>query len=394
MRLPTASKVGLAVKCSFAWSPHAPTWPKEQFSAHADHGQAVHALAEAMAEGRTVSVSPETAPYQAPIEEALADLGARRDNVEIEQPYAVNPLTGEARQLKKGTHRGYRDALDGEITGTADLLVFDGGEVTCGDWKTGAGARRSRVGESWQMRTLGLSVGKVSGREVRIAHVHLEPNDYRIDMAPLDSWELDETEYELRRVVNEIKAGTAEPKPGHHCSDGWCPIRSVCPATKAALASIESNAAKLFPADMLRVDSPERAKAARTAIKLAEEALKTLRENVRQFLASNGSVEIAHGLHYGIVETRKEVVDLNSPEAVALIRAELGEAPLTFETSKTAIIAAAKAQQSKRGDGVKKAEEIFAKLRDMKAIRESVSAYPKEFRRDEQNDGSDSGEAA
>lgn len=395
MRLPTASAIGLATKCSFAWSPLAPPWPRDDSGAAADLGNKVHALAEAMADGDRYELTPETAPYALPIEEALQELigDAPRESVFTEQPIAYNPETDKARLLMKGEHRGYRDLLDGELSGTADLIVVHQSYTLVADFKTGAQARRNQVGDSWQMRTLGLGAlrcGRFGGYPIRIAHVHLEPGDYRIDSTDIDDWTHDETAFELRRLVREIKAGTSEPKPGHHCSDGWCKLRSICPATKAALAKIDANAAQLFPPDMLRVDSPERAKAARTAVKLAEEATKALKANLAQYLAQHGAIEIAPGVHYGIVETRKELIELNSPEAVAIVREALGDAPLEFSTSKSAIVAAAKAQQAKRGEGVKKADDVIARLRQAGAVRESVASYPKEFSRNEK----DSGEAA
>lgn len=344
-----------------------------------------------MALGDRYELTHETAPYALPIEEALQELigDAPRDSVFTEQPFAYHAETGEARLLIKGEHRGYRDLLDGEFSGTADLVVIHHGHTLVADFKTGAGARRSSVADSWQMRTLGLAAFKSSrfgGYPVKVAHVHLEPGDYRIDATDLDDFAHDETAFQLRRIAREIKAGAAEPKPGHHCYDSWCKLRTCCPATKAALAKIDAQAAQLFPPDLLRVDSPERAKAARTAVKLAEEATRALKENLKQYLATNGAIEIADGLYYGIVESSRETIDLSVPGALDVIREAGLDAALEVSTSKAALEREIKAR-APRGKGAANTRAVLGKLRELDAFKESKFTKPGEFRRDDKNSG-------
>lgn len=392
MRLPTASAVGLAVRCSYAWSHQAPPWPREPFSAAAEQGNAVHAMAEAIAEGRAPAPSPAIADFEAPLREAIAELTGGKSEVITEQPMALEVATGRARLLPKGGHRSYGNARAGELVGTADLIALNG-TVAVSDFKTGRGARASHVSESWQMRTLALMARRIYDRPVEVAHIHLEPNDYRIERHRVEEWDHYGDEAELRRVVVELEGGTSVPRPGPWCTSMYCKLRTVCPATRAAMEAVSAEASRLLPPDLLTVDSPERARQARVALKLYDEAAARLKENLQAYVRTHGPVEVAPGVFYGLREQSRERIDLSVPGALAAVREAVGDSCLDIKTSKAAIERAAKGAQSKRGEGARRAQEVFATLRSLGAITTSTYEQTEEFTKNT-NDTDNEGEAA
>lgn len=389
MRLPTASKIGLATACSFAWSPHAPRWPKYEQSAAADLGNAVHAVAESIMGGDGhPAVVAETAAYVAPIiaarEELLRRVGtldAAAPYAHVEAPIAFDCVSGRARELPAVAHRDYSAARPTEIVGTADAVLV-GQSVIVADWKTGRGARDTRTKDTWQTLFLGLAFARSRGLDtITIALVHLEPGDYWIDWHTLDAFDLDDIEDTIRAMYAELSAAQQTPKPGPHCSSQWCPIRASCPATSATLARVNADAARFLPA-VNDITSPEEAARVRVGLKLVDEAAKAWKVKLEEYLRTNGAVPIGDGKYLGIVEQSRDTVAITHEHAESL-RKLLGEEialeAIEVKTSRSAIEEACKARQAKRGDGARQAEQAMQMLRERGAVRTSTFTKIDEF---------------
>jgi hypothetical protein len=408
IRLPTMSKAALSLACQYWLSEHAPRMPWEPSSPAAEHGNAVHSLAEAILEGRQVKCSAEVEPYRAPLTQAIESLRAEGWHLAAEVPVAYTPATGAARSLKKGGHRAYGDVKPHELAGTADIVGVKPGAIIVADVKTGRGAKAHEATETQQLRALAVAFANIYGADFAdVALLHVEPNDYELDRGTLYAWDLAETADALRALA---ATENPQPKPGPHCTSQWCPIRTVCPATKAAIAAIDARAEAHFPtgsiAEAILVETyeergekksrlvlrdEETAKRARLALKLYDEQAKRLREALHNTLRK-GAIEVSPGLFYGYVQNSRETVGDLTPEAVALIREQVGESALTYSSSGDAIERAAMAQQTRRGEGKRKAAEIKAALRQLGVMRRSEFSKPQEFTKQQSND--DEGEAA
>lgn len=377
MSAPSASKVGLAIECAFPWSQHAPEWPRDPQGAGGILGDAVHSEIER-------ALSPETrgGEWTGHTRQALAALdeltGETGSVLHVERKLLYSPARDAARWDDSPGRRRYARRGD-ELGGTPDVIVHSGdGRIVIIDWKTGRGAQETPASETWQMRTLGCAVARLlTLDEVDVALVHLEEDDYQIDRAPFAPWDLDGFRSSLLTAFARLNDIDARPRPGPWCRDSWCPIRTVCPATQAALAAIEAEAAALLPPGLV-VDSPERARSARTALKLYDEAARRLKSSLEDFVRSHGPVEIADGVLYGLVEQRREAIDLTH-ESAAIVREMVGEAAIEVSTSKAAIERAAKATQTKRGEGMERARATVERLRAAGAVRESTYARFEEW---------------
>jgi len=375
VKLPTASKVGLALACSFSWSPRAPRAPREAMSAAADKGNAVHEVCERLVRGQAVAwdrLPAEIAALARGAERFLADHPLELPRAEV--PLAYDVATGVGREMPAGGHRAYADAKSTEIVGTAD--VFAVGVVL--DWKTGRGARETSAADGWQLRVLALAAARAYGwRQVQVGYVHLEPGDYQADIATLGAWELDETADELSRIHEEIRAGEQQPQPGPHCGDSWCPIRSVCPTTAAALAKIDASVAAFVPSSF-EVANDDDAKRARVCLKLVDEARNQLESNLKSYVRRVGHIDLGNGRAYGVREQARDTVSLTRDAAEVLIEAGAAEA-LEMSTSKAAIQRALATTRTGRGEAKRATDKVVATLREMGCVRTTTFERLEEF---------------
>jgi hypothetical protein len=377
VRLPTASKVALATACTFSWSTRAPRVPFEPMSAASAKGNNVHSACERLVRGEAVDFAALTADEVALVRGAEAFMAERLygdTTLRAEVPLAYDVETGAGRELPGGGHRAYDTRRRTEIVGTTDVL----GENLILDWKTGTYARGTRAEDSWQLRVLALSAARAYGwREVVVGYVHLDAGDFYLDRATLGPWELDETADELARVYAEIEADTMAPKPGAHCHEGWCPIRSACPATKAALVQIDADAASFIPTGF-QVANDDDAKRARVVLKLVDEASKRLDESLKAYVRRVGHIDLGGGRVYGIKEQSRDTVTLTRDAADVLVAAGAAEA-LEISTSKAAIQRALAATKTKRGEAKRATDGVVETLREMGCVRTSTFERLEEF---------------
>lgn len=375
MRLPTASKVQLASQCSYPWSPHAPRVPREAMSPAADKGNAVHAVAESLVRGEAVdwpSLDAEVAALARGAEAFLASRPLVNARAEIPLAYDVTTRTG--REMPGGKHRAYTSARPTEIVGTTDILAR--GAIL--DWKTGRGVRSEEAVESPQLRTLALAASRAFGwKEVLVGYVHLEPGDFIVDAETLGSWELDEHADVLARIHAQIVRGDQAPQPGPHCYDSWCPIRSVCPMTTAAMVKIDAAVSSFIPANFEIANDADALKA-RICLKLVDEARGKVETNLKDYVRRVGSIDLGNGKSYGVREQSRDTVSLSQAAAEVLIEAGAADA-LEMSTSKAAIERAFAVTKTKRGEAKRATHQVVEQLREMGCVRSTVFEKLEEF---------------
>lgn len=390
IRLPSASKAGLALACQFSFSSHAPRVPWEPSSPAAEHGNAVHALGEAIVEGREVECSAEVEPYRAPLAEASESLRREGWRLSAEVPIAYDPRARSARVLRKGGgHRAYSDVRASEMPGTADVVGGKPGRLIIADFKTGRGAREHSAIETVQMRVLAVAFAaayKLDSAEVAL--IHVEPGDYRIDRCELFAWDLEESADQLAALMDVVDP---VPQPGAHCTSMWCPIRAVCPATIAAVERINGEAARAFPSGMLEVDDDDKAKAARVALKLYDERSEALRRSLHDYVRHRGPIDMGDGTRYGLTVQERERVSLDVDAARLLADHGAADA-IEYRTSKEAIKRALAARYPGRGKSTQRFRDLLEELRGRGSVSTSTFERFDTFKNDTKNE--DEGEAA
>ena len=389
MFTPSASKLDLAYHCTFPWTGRV-RWPPRTASPAADFGTAVSRIAEAAVRDTTADLTDlsfgESDRRRLGIIGGLLLEQLELDNDvgrEPEVAVAYNVAAGTARLLRSTGPRDYSDVRTGELVGTSDLeRVTPAGRRVVRDWKTGRYMLGVRPIDSGQLRFLGLAAARRHGvDEIDIELAQVDEDGIRITRDTLDAFALAAAADELRALWARIASGPGVPCPGHWCADHYCPIIAECPATQRAIEAVAAAAAVRFP---LSVDlqSPEHAAYVRERLQAVEKAVAGIWAALEQY-ARTTPVPAGDGKFWGVVERARESISLEKPEAMAALRAALGEfgfaAAVECKTSKAAIHKAAAAQSTKRGEAKRVETALLDELRTLGAVRKSTYTKFEEF---------------
>ena len=236
MRL-TLSKTGLAPHCVWFARPDVPEQSREP-SIYARKGVALHALIEHNGdapEGVWVGLSEKDQEevrgwYFAWLTSPLA-----MEEWEHEVAVAIDPRAGSARRL--GTkERDYSGCAPHEIPGTADLVRVEADRVVVCDLKTGAQLHTEPAATNTQLHNYALALCRAHGVTAATVIVAKVGDEVEETWAELTAEDLDAIEQELAATIDVIPS--AEPMPGLHCRERFCPALAICPATAEAVQAI------------------------------------------------------------------------------------------------------------------------------------------------------------
>jgi hypothetical protein len=159
--------------------------------------------------------------------------------------YAYDPVTNTARKLGEDIGRAYEEhgLLPHEVPGTADVVWLEPDEdtqrrddiVVVHDWKVvfGSGAHVPPPELNYQLHTLALCAMLVSGTKrarVQVCILDEHGNSY-VRAHNLTRFE---AMVAMKRVLKAAASGvSAEPNPGKHCIDHYCPMLALCPAVQS-----------------------------------------------------------------------------------------------------------------------------------------------------------------
>lgn len=312
----TASKAGLLLACGYFARPEA-EWYDVSGPA-ADRGTRLHRAIAAYVSTGEVS----------PLDEDIADLFASarawvdhfgREKLAAEVAFAWHPETDTAERVTLADERDYSDMqAEGKLCGTADLVAVSratrAGYIA--DWKTGDA---SNAGP--QLRTLALMLARAEGLDmVTVEALQVDETGVtHLCTETLDAFALAAVSGDLAEAVAGVP--TAEPVPGPHCGEGYCPARATCPAV------VERVETDIIPAASLvrhrwgvRISSPDHAAWLYEQAKVVEAAAKLVKDAVRAYVPEAGLV-----LEDGSVlrEGTRNMPRFQKDVAVALLR-ELG----------------------------------------------------------------------
>ncbi len=231
----TASKVGLLEHC-LAWARPEMKWEWSSSPA-AERGTRFHrAIARYAVTREREHVEDDIAQEYAHACDWIDSLEIiGKSYLEVEIAFAWDPVTDTAESI--GTDRDYSKAF-GRLGGTADLVLVvkvDGKRVAVmvWDWKTGSGENAGP-----QLRTLGLMAARAYGVEhATVAALEVRASGVaEVAREELDSFALAGVAGELAEMIAAI--ATAEPQPGSHCGEMYCPARLHCPVGQVAMAQV------------------------------------------------------------------------------------------------------------------------------------------------------------
>ena len=239
----TASKIGLLAYCQ-AWARPEMQWDTRSSEA-ADRGSRFHkAIADYTTMRERVEVEEDIREEYAHACDWVDSLRTFEGSLLIEVAFAWCPDTDTGELI--GTDRDYSRAK-GRLCGTADLVLvvkLDGKRVAAmvWDWKTGDGR-----GSGPQLRTLGLMVARALDIEtVTVAALEVRKSGVtEVALEELDAFALAGVAGELAEQLAMV--ASAEPMPGSHCGELYCPARLSCPVGTAATAEV----VQIIPAEAL-----------------------------------------------------------------------------------------------------------------------------------------------
>jgi hypothetical protein len=234
----TASKVGLLGFCAWWANPEA-TWQWSTSSA-AERGTRFHkAISLYVIYRERMAVEDDIAAEYEQACRWIDALGISKESMLLltEVAFAWDPATDAAENIGQETDRDYSRGK-GRLCGTADLVLLvkmDGRivGVMVWDFKTGDGS-----GAGPQLRTLGLMAARVWGVEsVTVAALEVRASGVtEVAREELDAFALAGIAGELAEQIAAIES--AEPQPGSHCGELYCPARLSCPLGTAATAEV------------------------------------------------------------------------------------------------------------------------------------------------------------
>lgn len=236
--------------------------------------------------------------------------------------------------------------VEGWFSGTADLVfVRADGVLVVVDWKFGIRTRlvgeRAEDHAQLQMLALGFATalgitGSAAGVVVaRIEVRYVDERGVHVDAADLTQGDLDAWRDELVQLADRLDKGIgAMPRENPAC--GSCRSKAYCPAWEAQGAALRAHYEQLYGAVLSRPPATaEEARALHYAAKRMEADLEQAREHVKAYaLTHPEGVQIGLGLSLKACEVKRDGV-VNTPEALALIRATCGEGAIERRESST-----------------------------------------------------------
>lgn len=322
MREPSASLLGLVPHCAHPFDSGTP-WPEDRSDA-SDFGKRVHLACEAL--GRPQAAFPgcfgglsdsERDRLIGCVEQArsyLATLPPATIETEIRLRYDV--AAGTARRVLNRFER----RAEGEQTAILDHVRISPDELHVIDWKTGGGTR-DRAADNWQLRLQALAGAAAFGvRRVRAELVTLERDGYDVDGVTWSRWDLGALAAELRKLRERWTGGPTPPTPGSHCTTRFCPLRGVCSATAAALATV-IEPGRPVPRE---IENDADARYVTELLPLAEAALAGLKAR-RDEYARRRPFEVGGGLVFGWRQHETRSVKCDTEEQRIAVASVLGD---------------------------------------------------------------------
>ena len=270
----------------------------------------------------------------AEVAERVDELRANGCEVYSEVAMAWDIAADSARVLGMGKDRDYSSAHDGDLCGTADLIVVDRkrSELLILDWKTAAPGVEPKDATD-QLTANALAAARIwpmdnvyfAAPVVREDSVHW-PEPTRIDLFELEGAAVDLRE----RLTADISQ--AQPNPGPHCAERYCQARGSCPATREAMTQV-------IPADRLAfkfgtsIESDQHAAWLLTVLDLLKAGIEVERARLESYADQNQGVTFTDGFVWKGSESKTTKPVLEVPGALDVVREAGAEDAIGYATT-------------------------------------------------------------
>lgn len=366
----SASKVALASRCLHWARPDVPVGVDQDTPARRG-GSAVHELAEkhpdvdlgsvaarwSLRDGERVKVEELYDAWREWWPEYLVDRA-----VEREVAFAWDTATNTARRLPKRDHRDYSDCSWSEIPMTVDALIVGTGGVEVLDLKTSY--EDIAAEEHAQLEANALAVATLLRLdEVTVTIANLSADGVRTNSATVGGFDFDAIAGRLARMVEGVP--TAQPRPGPHCAEMWCPALGTCEATRVTAESLVRSRPDLSAVLARGIQSHDEAYAIKAALKPAQAFLKELEQMAVAWAEEHGGIKTPDGGLLKRVPVTKRTADASNKALRARLFQLLGDdAASAIKTKETVSLDAvrrlAKANAPRGQKGKAEAEAIEA----------------------------------
>lgn len=310
----TASKVGLLSHCQFFATAHA-EWA-DTTSAAADRGTRFHrAIADYVTSGQVPLAIDED--IQALFTSAVAWVEHfGRDALAAEVAFAWDPVADSAERTEVKDREYAFAQTNGYLCGTADLVAISRFTKTgyIADWKTGDG---SNAGP--QLRALALMLARAEDLDsVTVEALEVSEMGVRhVCTETLDAFALAAVAGELAESLAAVP--TAQPQPGTHCGDLYCPARATCPAIVERVEQIIPAGELVKHRWGLTIESGDHAAWLYNQAKAVEAAAKLVKDAVKAFVPEGG-ITLADGSV--MAEGSRTMERFDKAAALGLLRAK------------------------------------------------------------------------
>lgn len=354
--LPSGSRIGLLHKCQW-WAGDVPEPPRET-SAAADRGTDRHKVLAALSTGEVVDFpglwgcsAAGWPAIETRIREWLPVDGAP------EQAVYYSPATDSARGVVLDGPREYR-VEPGEIPATVDAIVF-GSAIEVWEYKTGFQANLTDADENEQLAFGCLAVArrtKASGIRGILAHVQ-DDGTARVTSVDYDSLELDEIAERIRAA--HVKIRGAEPCPGPWCADYRCPVRAVCPATRAAIVGTPIEPLSIA------IENDAQAASVHERIGAAEDFLAAVKRSLSEYVERRGEIDLPGGKLVWAEESRETISP--SGQALALLIDRGLQNAIDYRVTKSGL--ESELRKTSEGPTAESMRALMRELTDLGAVR-------------------------
>lgn len=310
---PSGSKLALLRHCQHYAAPDV-SWDEDTTGDAARFGNAIHAMCEAYVRGQPLALVDALATHGVAADDAQRAVkvwAVALDYLSTRKRVAWRPevalawdwTTDEARELPSSGHRDYSAATPTEVCLTVDVATMDGDCAVVYDWKTGS---TPLVSYEAQAFAGGLAWARTTGAEkARAVFVHFGEDGFDERVWEHDFFALEQGAMDLSERLDVAWRGAAEPRPGAHCAELYCPALRTCPATRALLAS-NPDTAPLAEVITASIQTPEDAGRAYLASRRAKQVLKYVDERVKEIVASSGTVPTSNGKALRMIHKSRE----------------------------------------------------------------------------------------
>jgi hypothetical protein len=324
----SGSKIALASRCLHWARPDVPS-SVDNDTPGRRIGSALHELAERHPNVEIVDVATKwnlRAAEREKVEELYASwrewwptyIDGRAFDVEV--PFAWSTEAGRAHVLQRSSHRDYSACAWDWVPMTIDAVI-QGDVLEILDLKTSYDIISAE--EHAQLEACGMCAAYHYGvDEVRLTIANVGTDGVRTNSSTIGGFDFDAIAGRLSRMVQGIP--TAQPQPGGHCAEMWCPSLGTCSATLIDAAALVRLRPELGALASVDITTDEQAYRIKSALKPAAAFLKELEAKVVAYADERGGIRTPEGGMLKRVQVTKRSVDAGNARLRAKVATMLG----------------------------------------------------------------------